>query len=1324
MKIGYKKGICLIMIAVIIVVITLGIVWLDFLEPLKAQEEVDLEQTTTIDIEKEKAASKYDFENPHNYTLNPNFSELYMNLDSDDYEFPTGWVPGIGNSSAYNFISSKLPFTDKYQRFQATTLATTNGKPVTPSRFYWQLNPTGGMALASLYGTNLMNKSVYTVLAQEFTTQRYGGTKLFYYMNFSRAFMPNIPNTDGKTEIPPAKIGMTLNMGGLKFGRGSGNTLEYRYNLDGVSSYKAPDGELIKLSIPWEIADFEPDGLDHFGSVTLEPEDLAKVEKYTDSKMKLRIRIGHKNMSPMNAIKLNYAQVIQAALFVEKPLQLKVPVGTDVTYLKDKDYFKSLIPADEIMVFTDETGATGKPLKDYEKATFEVEDVQIDNTYTNTVTQDEGRTSFARISAVVDGKKLFGIVSFQLKVEWGETLAFGGTDTFPAESAIAFSLVKNGDQYEVVQNFGDGRNAQNYPFKYNTKVEYFKQPTDGKETVIEKTTKADTSIDLYGNHVPADQGRRWGENGRQKVSLGDILRVTVSNPGKEWLYQQNEKIFTASVLKYVPTTVYYVITEKGFQPLPLNQVKAKTSIPIDWKTPVEVLKDRFNHHMEYCLLTDPNPIFDYNEAVFTGEFLNGPKTDVKNKTVDSELVVTAKMIGSNIAIRDTLKPTFKVGSTAFEPWLPTYSKWKDSMTESISKANAFTMMFSDKTQPVYGEGKTSPEIAENIKHRVYGKIPSSPSVSLSKMDTIAYPTNKGEQYITFSNVGFYQGKPVYVKMCITPEHASGQDEKSFSYIGIKGKDFLSVSLDNKSKSANVRYEFQDEHGNPLKLNGYWTLDHLNNSNTSVTLPVDKIQSIYSTSREYQQDKIQVKYRLVLNPFGDGEGLELSGSQTAGSKKATVLYSNETAFKFKMSSGVTADAGFAVQYFNGTDAKVEIPDPQEQPQVFDTITSANYPDTQGKITQPLNYQFMQQIPYESEKNRNQQIKWQLPEIGLSSIDELDSWSVVNELGRDVSSYFQFDQVKRTIEPLDYKNADLYNHYYTFMRQLKINEKEPIREDLLQPKDGQGRFLDYTGQVALQVDNQDPVRVSFHSYINFAAKAEFESVYRDIDNKIEKIPDSEISIENDLLITHKYKKRLPEKIDGYTPTDESIPIDYTQYPVRYTGAKDNRVQFIYKSSKGELLFDIPDFMDFTDISVPSIGLGKTEYLQSVDPNWRILVTDTRSGEQRKPYKLSAKLADQSFQEIPNREYQVGKEKEYKENVPLISSILRFSNEKGEVNDLSQSVIIYDTGEIAPSHLNYPIQWVKENTGFFLDLQAYQHYPLGKYKATIDFTIEYVE
>lgn len=699
------------------------------------------------------------------------------------------------------------------------------------------------------------------------------------------------------------------------------------------------------------------------------------------------------------------------------------------------------------------------------------------------------------------------------------------------------------------------------------------------------------------------------------------------------------------------------------------------------------------------------PEKDYgNNYVFDYAMVNGEKVD------------SLPVRGYFSTSEQTVKMYYKKDTTEDEKWLPDFpDRWKNSMTEPIPKQNAFVMMEMADT-----------EIVDYDLPLVDGK-----PIKAFSNETYQIHLDAGKtSWIKFKNVGFYNGKNIGVKVSVTPEKDNKTNGmEKYAYIGYTGHYFLNVAVTKDMSSAEVQYDFFDsETGEPVNISSYWTIFNLNTAKT-FTINLDEFDEVYSVDRQYEENDvakpIEIKYEQTadsLTLMGTKEKVE-NDQIIQGS--ATFTLKDTDHFKYKMTS--TAENSYnnlQIAYDAQTEAFVEIPDPVGETQAFDTITADNYPDETGNIEDPLNYQFYQYVPYESKRNRGRAIEWTLPKEMNGSVIENGEWVVKDEANQIVSDRFTFEDGKMV--PKDGQDESFYNHYYFFQKNLVIDDQKPIDETDLLAKDDQGRrYFDYTGEVILNTDGLAPVSSEIHSKINFAAEAEFEPVYRDEEDNdtIKPIPESSTQTERDLLITHNYQEVTPPAIDGYEYADESIPANYAELPVRYTQAEDNKVQLLYVIN-GELFFDIPEEMNFQKVSIPTI-FKKTEYLQTIDPDWAIKVTDERSAKQRTPWKLSAQIADQSFYTHTDSEYQSQKaDSEYEENIPLMSNILCFANADGATNDLTQSVVIYDSGDEPQAYDEYPIQWTDKNTGFFLDLQAFGYYPEGKYRATIDFTVEYVE
>lgn len=603
-----------------------------------------------------------------------------------------------------------------------------------------------------------------------------------------------------------------------------------------------------------------------------------------------------------------------------------------------------------------------------------------------------------------------------------------------------------------------------------------------------------------------------------------------------------------------------------------------------------------------------------------------------------------------------------------DPWIPSYSKWLDSTTNAIPKGNTFLLREMEDTEIVETEG-LSPD-PENASRYIYDSV--EPNVPRS---------------IKFKNVGYYDGESISTKVTLTPNF---DPEKSKSnYITVTGNSFLTVGVAGATGSkTDVKFEFFDQNDQPIALSGYWNFSNLNTSK-SVAIPTEQIEHVYSVDRQYDPP-IGINYTM------DDQKLVLSGqvegtSATAADRQLSMTYSDQIDFSYTIITRSTK--GMNVAYPTAPIVKVEIPDPQGINQKVPEVTKDN--ETQ------LNYQFIQQIPFETPANSDQQMSWKLTSSTANNALSQSVWVVTDEAGVDRTNLFTFnvDSLGNgTVTPVDIKNTALYNHYYLFERKLLFSGTE-VAENTLIDKDG-GRYLDYTANVELTVDSLAPVKSNFSTSINLASTIDYRYLLTGTQTPV---PDSETQPKQVTgLITHPYPINQAPTLEDYQLVSQ-VPKNVDAAKVRYT---NEQVDFNYELVAGAISLSVPKTLAFKEASVP---VSKQTTVPRVEPDWMLKVTDQRAKTLRGQWQVTVRLKEP----FKNNKDQT------------LDSVLKFktaANKPEYTLDAVNSVPVYQSQTKPDKVTDQEISWAAD-AGFYLDFDSYGYYPAGDYQAVVEFSLESV-
>lgn len=476
-----------------------------------------------------------------------------------------------------------------------------------------------------------------------------------------------------------------------------------------------------------------------------------------------------------------------------------------------------------------------------------------------------------------------------------------------------------------------------------------------------------------------------------------------------------------------------------------------------------------------------------------------------------------------------------------EPWLPYYKPglgignggWLDSVTSYIPKDSVFTMMWNENSKLVEWSDSVSTE--KDLNKLPKGKKNgATPPYDIEIEDTVAFPTNNTEaKWFRFENVGFHDGKSVGVKITIQTQKAIDSTYEGLSYIRYGKEYFLRVTTMAGTGSPTVTYQFLDENGAPFQkgLSGYNILGPIT-YHSSFKIPIDEIKNLYSVNREFTYEEkgypTLIKYQVENNlldltsdipvPSTPGVGRYLDEIQT---KVTRTFPLNSTLTVTLYEDGRYSPADYSAQavFLNpDTDVKIEFPDPQPTRCTYtEIIDSDDFKGIVNDIIKPLNYGFIQQIPWEginekfSINNRTQTPTWNLTAPKGNTTLIATDWEVVPQDNPTENSRTWFDMTgvdsigngsmfpKAEVLSKD----EFYNHYYEFNRSLNIDYNKPIARTALKAKDGR-YYFDYSGKVDLAVDDTNPTpeqaagmnknreEVNYDTAINFYAPLEYKYV----------------------------------------------------------------------------------------------------------------------------------------------------------------------------------------------------------------------------------------
>lgn len=584
----------------------------------------------------------------------------------------------------------------------------------------------------------------------------------------------------------------------------------------------------------------------------------------------------------------------------------------------------------------------------------------------------------------------------------------------------------------------------------------------------------------------------------------------------------------------------------------------------------------------------------------------------------------------------------------FVPWLPFYEeKWKDSEKDTIPAENSFVFRYStDPDNPTKVVAKSSTLT-----------VKEGTPVGQELLQYGEKVTAGTTEWLVLNNLGYYNGKKVAVKMSVTPEKNAPSWASNLTTIGVGSKNFFNVGMALSMNSVKVKYEFLEQTADawqnwkPIKISGYWSLSNMWD-NKDIAIPNDLIKNIYSFNRNYKQGDTALPIQLK---YAEGpDNLTISSAATGSTvppeqTSATITYDDQEYFQYTMiaASGGTTNA--TVKYISSSYARIDIPAPEGLEQSVAEVTDKQYPDGDDKIAKPINQEFRQAIPYEDPKYQSQPMVWMLPDVAAdtNTLKSNGQWTIVDETGTDAIKDGRFavdNDHQNKVSAADITNDNLYDHTYTFQRNLVINDQAPVdvnSEDF----DKDTNYLDSKGDVSLQVGEVgkvDPLTSPVSTKVNFAADLGFAyHEYKPDDDELVTTPFAttptygeaakEVPTAGTGLITHSYNdlqtlggeplgenenlmsvlSNINVGDEGYTLNPEkSDPALST--PVKFTTGNNSKLAYALGAV---FTFDVTPNLDF---GTPKIG---TKDIRQTN-DWSLNVANTPKASKisvsRTPFK----------------------------------------------------------------------------------------------------------
>lgn len=167
-----------------------------------------------------------------------------------------------------------------------------------------------------------------------------------------------------------------------------------------------------------------------------------------------------------------------------------------------------------------------------------------------------------------------------VNILWGNSVVYGSYDYYGSgRTSAAFTLNHDGNPYIVASQGKDDDNGEIHSRFRNEKYYEFNwiNMMNKDKFTISENELGDGYIQANGDDLKRDKLKEWGNNQKQEVHYGDVVRAWQVEPSKNWLYENEQR----NSYNKGNQSVYYEITKNGYRTLHLNHLEAKkVTIPI------------------------------------------------------------------------------------------------------------------------------------------------------------------------------------------------------------------------------------------------------------------------------------------------------------------------------------------------------------------------------------------------------------------------------------------------------------------------------------------------------------------------------------------------------------------------------------------------------------------------------------------------------------------------------------------------------------------------------------------------------------------------
>ncbi|MDH2881077.1 MucBP domain-containing protein [Bacillus cytotoxicus] len=410
----------------------------------------------------------------------------------------------------------------------------------------------------------------------------------------------------------------------------------------------------------------------------------------------------------------------------------------------------------------------------------------------------------------------------------------------------------------------------------------------------------------------------------------------------------------------------------------------------------------------------------------------------------------------------------------------------------------------------FKDAKTAIIPADNafmIRRTPETKIIASSGYLKDNRDIVASAKNpKGS--VTLSNVGYYKGKKVTLKLDVST------NSKSYASVLVGDSPyFLEVNLgpevSGEKAVIDIEYSFFDEEGNPLPIKTSLNYKGINSAKTiSIYDFENKMENMYAlkdTSIQYDiWDTGTYTFRSEAGGYHDDE------------QKVTFTTKEITSFKVRVVNRDDDDS--SVEYLTQFLPKVDIPGIEAENQAFQCANDPN-----------LGSNFIQTIPYLNKERYMKQLSY-VVNADTGNQYASSKWVVTDLQNKDWTNGFTFKKnpdgtTTITAKPETLNNNAFYDNVYLLKEVYNFvgSESKPVDKDRLTPKNQ----YPIPFKVSQSVDgNVNHAKASGTTLVNYLSQVQVQHIDKETNQPIPNVQDTVV----EGIITDPFRVE-PIEIPGY-------------------------------------------------------------------------------------------------------------------------------------------------------------------------------------------------